>query len=68
MGIGPLKSFLTLYIDVWDGLKGSAWPEVVPEIFDGILDLSLSLCTVGITESYNYTIILGEAHELSVEP
>ena len=23
MGIGPLKSFLTLYIDVWDGLKGN---------------------------------------------
>ena len=68
LGIDLQKPFIALCIHIREGIKGSAWPEVVSQVFDGILYFALSLCTIGITESYNYTIILREAHELSVEP
>ena len=47
--------------------KGSSVEEVVSEIFDGTFDLSLGLWSVGITQSYNNTIIFGEIHEFPIE-
>jgi hypothetical protein len=68
LGIAILEPFLTLNIDVLERLEGSVCSEVVPEILDSVLYLAFCLSTIGITEPHNDTIVLGEAHELSVEP
>ena len=53
--------------NVIKGFKGSAVPEVVPQVFDGGFNLSLCLCSIRETEPYDNAIVLCEIPELQIE-
>ena len=66
LGIDSLKPFLTLCIDIREGLVGSACTEVVSQVFDSVLYLTLGLGTIGITEPEDDDIVFGGAMNSSL--
>ena len=68
LGIDLIEPFLASSIDIWERLEGSAGPEVVSQILDGVLYLAFCLSVIWIAEPDCYPIIFGEDHEFTIEP